>query len=122
MTAIFVGIGGGLGAMCRYGISLLPYKGAFPLLTLITNLLGAIIIGAIVELADRSSNTPSWAMPLLKTGFCGGFTTFSTFSLEAAGLMQSGRYFLMVLYAALSLVLCICGVFLGRSAVKLIRG
>ena len=59
-----------------------PAKGAFPLLTLLTNLAGAFVIGVIAGLAAKR-NLPQNAVLFLKTGLCGGFTTFSTFSLEA---------------------------------------
>ena len=79
MTGIIcVGLGGGLGAALRYGISLLPYKGTFPALTLVTNVLGALVIGVIAGLAARKNLSPNLVL-FLKTGVCGGFTTFSTF-------------------------------------------
>ena len=80
-----VGAGGALGAMLRYGISLIPYKGNFPLLTLVTNVLGALAIGYIAGTAAKR-DVPADMVLFLKTGVCGGFTTFSTFSLEAYGL------------------------------------
>ena len=113
MQFLFVGIGGALGAMLRYLISMLPVKSEFPLLTLVTNVIGAFAIGVIVALA-RKFNMPDNVVLLLKTGVCGGFTTFSTFSLEAYNLMDKGRVGLGLLYAVLSLVLCIAAVFLGK--------
>lgn len=118
MKIIYVALGGALGAVLRYMISLIPVKSEFPILTLITNLIGAIIIGAIVEVMDERENTPEWVSPMLKTGLCGGFTTFSTFSLEASVLFQNQKYFFFALYSILSFVLCFGGVFLGRFIVK----
>ena len=83
---ICVGLGGALGAVLRYGISLLPYKGEFPVLTLVTNVLGAFVIGCIAGMAARK-DLPADLVLFLKTGVCGGFTTFSTFSLEAYTLI-----------------------------------
>ena len=111
---LLVGAGGALGAMGRYGVSLLPFRGEFPLLTLFTNFLGAVLIGFVVGLAgqDRLSSgcTLFW-----KTGVCGGFTTFSTFSLESLELLRRGRWLAAGGYMALSAGLCLLGVALGQS-------
>lgn len=112
MGFLFVGLGGAVGAMLRYAISLIPYKGGFPLLTFVTNILGALIIGFIVGYASKRNVNDS-LMLFLKTGLCGGFTTFSTFSLEAYNLFVSGSKILAVCYAVLSAVCCIIGVWLG---------
>lgn len=112
MGFLFVGLGGAVGAMLRYAISLIPYKGGFPLLTFVTNILGALIIGFIVGYASKRNVSDS-LMLFLKTGLCGGFTTFSTFSLEAYNLFVSGSKILAVCYAVLSAVCCIIGVWLG---------
>lgn len=113
MTGLLcVGAGGALGAVLRYGISLIPYKGNFPVLTLITNVLGAFAIGYIAGTAARR-NVPGNLVLFLKTGVCGGFTTFSTFSLEAYGLLEKGTYVAAFLYMAFSVVLCLAGVMAG---------
>lgn len=112
MGFLFVGLGGAVGAMLRYAISLIPYKGGFPLLTFVTNILGALLIGFIVGYASKRNVNDS-LMLFLKTGLCGGFTTFSTFSLEAYNLFVSGSKILAVCYAVSSAVCCIIGVWLG---------
>ena len=112
MGFLFVGLGGAIGAMLRYAISLIPYKGGFPLLTFVTNILGALLIGFIVGYASKRNVNDS-LMLFLKTGLCGGFTTFSTFSLEAYNLFADGSKILAVCYAVLSAVCCIIGVWLG---------
>ena len=63
-----------IGAILRYGISCLPIKNDFPILTLITNMLGALLIGIVVGLAERENISSSMTL-FLKTGVCGGFTT-----------------------------------------------
>lgn len=110
---IMVGLGGALGSMLRYLISLIPVNNTFPFLTLITNLLGVLLIGFIVGLSDNLFISKKFLL-FLKTGVCGGFTTFSTFSLEAVQLFQRGEPFLGTIYAILSVILCLSGIILGE--------
>ena len=108
-----VGLGGALGAMGRYGISLLPLKSAFPWLTLLTNVLGALVIGFVVGVTADNAASPNTVL-FWKTGVCGGFTTFSTFSLETLRLLEGGQTDAGLLYAGASLMLCIAGVYIGE--------
>ena len=119
-NCLAVGAGGALGAVCRYGMSLLPVlqRGAFPLPTLLTNLLGAILIGLVVGAGQRWANLSPTLLLFLRVGVCGGFTTFSTFSVETAGLLQSGKTGLAMLYTALSLLLGVTAVLLGQRLVR----
>ncbi len=109
---LYVGAGGALGAALRYAISLLPYKGSFPVLTFITNVIGAAAIGYIVGMAARRGADPKLIL-FLKTGVCGGFTTFSTFSLETYELFHRGHNQMAVIYMIFSMVFCLAGVSLG---------
>ena len=120
MGFLFVALGGAVGAMGRYALSLIPVKTVFPFITLITNILGAMAIGFIVGLLSAKDNLSPNVSLFWKTGVCGGFTTFSTFSLEAWQLMEKGNYLLSVLYAVLSVVCCIAGVWIGRKLSGLI--
>lgn len=116
---ILVAAGGAAGAVCRYLVSLVPVKADFPVMTFVTNLAGAFLIGLIVGLAaNRWSESPRLVL-FLKTGFCGGFTTFSTFSLEIVQLLEKGRLFTGVGYAVVSVVACLTGVVLGMAAASL---
>ena len=119
MNFIYVGMGGAVGAMLRYAISMLPNNSSFPVWTLVTNFLGAVFIGFITQSAsDR--NLPASMTLFLKTGVCGGFTTFSAFSLEAYSLFQDGMAAMGSIYAVCSVVLCILGIALGMSCAKAI--
>lgn len=112
MNFIAVGAGGAIGAVLRYAISLLPYKGSFPILTLITNFIGALLIGIVTGMAVKKGLADNTVL-FLKTGLCGGFTTFSTFSLESYNLIQSHQAISAIAYMALSLFICLLGVFAG---------
>ncbi len=107
-----VGIGGAVGAMLRYAISLIPCRHTFPLSTLIVNILGAVLIGYIAGFSEKC-RVPQNMVLFLKTGLCGGFTTFSTFSLEAYTLLQNGNYGYAAVYVAMSVIGCIIGVWCG---------
>ena len=114
---LWVALGGALGAVLRYAVSLIPVRGSFPVLTLLTNLLGALLIGFIAGAAEISAPSPSLIL-FVKTGLCGGFTTFSTFSLESYTLIKAGQKGTAVLYIALSVGLCLLGIWLGHLAAR----
>ena len=88
-NCLFVALGGGLGAVGRYLLSLIAAPWSFPVMTLLTNFLGAVVIGAVAQAAGQLPMSKS-AVLFLKTGLCGGFTTFSTFSLETVELLEQG--------------------------------
>ena len=114
MSFVFVALGGAIGAMGRYAISLIPVKTSFPLLTLITNILGAVLIGFIVGLVSTRNDVSPNTVLFWKTGICGGFTTFSTFSLEAFSLFENRKFVMGGAYVALSVILCIIGIMCGK--------
>ena len=114
MGFLWVALGGAIGAVLRYAISLIPIKTAFPILTLITNILGAVAIGFIVGIVSTRKDVPDNIQLFFKTGVCGGFTTFSTFSLEAFQLFERSQYLLGGIYAILSVVCCIAGIWVGE--------
>ena len=118
---IWVALGGALGAVCRYAISLIPVKTTFPILTLVTNLIGAVLIGFIVGIVSSKEDVSANSVLFWKTGVCGGFTTFSTFSREAFTLFENKAYVNGGIYIALSVLGCIAGVFAGKKLAMLIR-
>lgn len=119
MSFLFVALGGAVGAMGRYAISLIPVKTGFPILTLITNALGAVLIGFIVGLVSKRDDISPYAVLFWKTGVCGGFTTFSTFSLEAFSLIENHQIALGGVYIVISVGFCIAGIMLGRHLAML---
>ncbi|TGK09720.1 fluoride efflux transporter CrcB [Leptospira selangorensis] len=113
MNLLLVGLGGFLGSVCRYMISQTISKdsGSFPLSTFAVNIIGSLLIGVFYGL---SQGKISEDIRLFATvGFCGGFTTFSTFALENLKLLQSGNYFSFFVYILLSTTVCIAAVLSG---------
>ena len=118
INLLIVAAGGARGAAGRYAVGLLPVKTDFPLLTLLVNAAGAVIIGFLAGLFARGGLTDRRLL-FWKTGVCGGFTTFSAFSLEAVQLFEKGRHLAGSLYILLSLLLCLAGVLAGQALSRL---
>ena len=115
MGFIFVAIGGALGAVCRYSISIIPIRTAFPLLTLIINIIGTFLIGFITGMVNDRDNVSSDLILFWKVGFCGGFTAFSAFSLETYTMLERKEFLQGGIYVFLSFACCIFGVMFGKK-------
>lgn len=102
---VAVGLGAGLGAVCRWLLNLwLNHSGAvLPWGTLAANWAGAYVIGVLLALILQVPAFPEWLKLFLVTGFLGGLTTFSTFSAETFGLLQRGDWFMAMVYMFVSL-------------------
>ena len=113
---IAAGIGGAIGAMTRYGVSQIPLltMSLFPYATLAVNVLGSFVIGFVAGAASKTAVISPAAAVFWKAGFCGGLTTFSTFSLETVGLFEKKQWGIAGAYIAASIALTIAGVALGR--------
>jgi CrcB protein len=125
ITYLLVAIGGALGSMMRYGLSGLVMEmtgGTFPYGTMFVNVSGAMLIGVLASLAAPESLffLPAPGRLLLMTGVCGGYTTFSTFSLETFNLMRDGEFLPAMANMLLSVILCIISVWIGYSAVLIL--
>jgi len=115
---LLVGLGGSIGSMLRYGSHLLLNTRLFPWATFAVNILGSFIIGVVFAMSIREEPLPEGWKLFLATGICGGFTTFSAFSLENLGLMQSGKFGMALTYIILSIILGISATFLGYQLIK----
>ena len=117
VLSAYVAAGGALGSVARFGVGLAlpPREGAIPLATLLVNVTGSLLIGVLAPtIAARAD-----ARAFLVVGLCGGYTTFSAFSLETVRLMQTGRVGTAMLYTVASVALCLgatwLGLVIGRS-------
>lgn len=105
INLLWVMAGSAVGGGCRFIISKLicdNVSGSFPLGTFAVNMIGCLIIGILFGLIDHGVELPSDMRALLITGFCGGFTTFSTFAHENYLLFSDSRFWIVFLYAVAS--------------------
>ena len=120
MIFVFIAIGGAVGSIFRYLMGSAVQRlagGGFPYGTLAVNTLGCFIIGVLVELFINLE-PPAALRALLVVGFCGGFTTFSTFSNETVGLYEAGAYWKALIYAVGSVSLCLASTSLGIALMR----
>ena len=123
MTYLAVALGGALGAMARYGISGWVHGATgtvFPLGTLLVNIIGSFVIGIVLQVStDRFVVSPEMRL-FLTTGFCGGLTTFSTFSYETLRLIEDQQWAAAGGNTLLNVVLCLGAVFLGVVVARMV--
>ena len=113
---LWVGIGGALGSIIRYLVQkhlTQAYPLSFPLSTFIVNVSGCFLIGLFFGLADKHQYFTPAVRLLMMTGFCGGFTTFSAFTLEGMQLLNEQRFLIFTLYFVLSVFFGLIATFAG---------
>ena len=124
-----VAIGGAVGSVARYLLSGVIQRSSgttFPVWTLVINFTGSILLGFLMRYLIDGAPASAETRALLTAGFCGGYTTFSTFSYETASLIEQGDWGRSALYVSLSVGLSLLGTFAGmglaRELISRMRG
>ncbi|QAA80979.1 fluoride efflux transporter CrcB [Aequorivita sp. H23M31] len=114
-------VGGGIGSVIRFGLSryLDSFKTGIPYGTFAANILGSLLIGIILGMALKNDTLSPNTVLFLATGFCGGFTTFSTFAYENHVFLKTGDFMSFAVYTIASFVVGFAMVFLGMWLVKI---
>ena len=116
---LLVGFGGMIGSMLRYLFTVVIRPASFPYATFAVNIIGCLVIGLIIGLSIREGPGNDRLKLFLATGVCGGFTTFSAFSLECIQLLEQQRYASTMVYISLSVILGLAATFAGLQLAKL---
>jgi fluoride exporter len=118
---IAIAVGGAVGSVLRHFVNLWAerwFGGGFPWGTLAVNIAGSFVLGALVGLLAFRADMPAHWRALIGVGFCGGLTTFSTFSMDAVLLVERGQWALAAAYVAASVILALGAFALGLMAFK----
>ena len=126
VATLAVAMGGALGSVARYWVAVwaAPVSRFLPVGTMGINIAGSFIIGFVgtLTLAAGRHPAPEWARLFVLVGICGGFTTFSSFSLQTLDLLRAGAVWRAVLHIGLSVVLCLAAVAAGHSLASTLNG
>jgi CrcB protein len=123
MILLLIALGGAVGSVLRYVVGRAVQGlggGAFPAGTLVVNIVGCFLIGVFVRFLLNMQTSPE-LRALLVVGFCGGFTTFSTFTYETVGLIDGGNYARATIYVLASVTICLLATFAGMAAMSAVR-
>ena len=114
----YVALGSAVGGASRFALSsfIQQRSGVFPVGTLVVNITGSLALGFLLRYALGSTSVSAETRALLTTGFCGGYTTFSTFSYETIALIEAGDYRRASMYVVASVVVSLAATFLGIIA------
>lgn len=122
-SIIIVGLGGFIGTALRFVISRyfqVHHDSVFPWATFSVNIVGSFLIGVLFGLSEKGDFlSPEWRI-FLTVGFCGGFTTFSSLSLDSFLLLQNNEWFRFAAYSGLSFFLGLLAVYAGRTLIKIL--
>lgn len=121
-TILLIGLGGFLGSISRFLIGLgvnRMFQTILPIGTLTVNVLGCLFIGMIYSLAEQKNILSPELRIFLGVGFCGGFTTFSSFVFEKFSLIKTGDFLILSIYLGASVFLGLIAVYLGSQVHKL---
>lgn len=117
---VWVMLGGALGSALRFGVGrIIPFSSAsFPWATLCVNLIGSLLIGLLAGYVHKRGPDSESLQWFLMSGFCGGFTTFSAFSLETLSLIQLEKWSLAITYILVSVLLGIGATWIGWTLLR----
>jgi CrcB protein len=118
---LYVALGSAIGGVSRYllgGLIQRLFDTTFPAGTLLVNISGSFLLGAILRYAIDTPTLSPEVRALLTIGFCGGYTTFSTFSYETVALLEDGEWTRAALYVGASVLLSLVGTFLGFAVAR----
>jgi fluoride exporter len=121
---LLVFIGGGIGAALRHAVNVVlgrEFGTAFPFHTLFANVTGSLVMGVLAAYFGLRMGSPQWLRLFLTTGILGGYTTFSTFSLDSIVLWERGQYGWAAAYVVGSVAASLAGVLLGAMLVRLVN-
>ena len=123
MAYLLAALGGALGALARWGIAeaLPAAPPGWPWATLLVNLTGCLLMGALVAVLTARSPEPTWARPFLAVGVLGGYTTYSAFAVEVVELVEAGAPVLAAGYVLVSVLGGVLAVAAGAMAVRTAR-
>jgi len=119
----YVAIGGAVGSGARYALTLFVQSrsdSTFPIATLLINISGSVLLGFLMRYGLEGTSVSPEVRLLLTTGFCGGYTTFSTFSYETARLLEDGEWSRGAAYIAASVVVSLIGTFVGFALARVL--
>lgn len=119
---LYIGVGGFIGSVCRYGLSSMLYRvlgDRFPYGTLAVNIIGCFTIGFVMTLFETRFLVQPYLRLFITIGILGGFTTFSTFSYETIEILKGGNIMMGVLNILGSVIICLAATWLGSVAGKL---
>jgi fluoride exporter len=114
---LFIGLGGAIGSVLRYSFLLIFTNKEFPLATLLVNIIGSFFIGIVFALTLKNENFATNYKLFFATGLCGGFTTFSAFSLENLQLLQQQKFTLVALNITVSIAAGLLATYLGYKLI-----
>jgi len=120
---LFIGFGSFLGGISRFLLSKFIQNYAitgFPYGTLVVNILGCFLIGIFYGISERNTSFNNELRMFLTVGFCGGFTTFSTFANENMALLRDSNFIFFAIYTSVSVFVCLIAVYAGNIITKLV--